>query len=171
MKKLSIILFTMVFALGMVFTTKAQELQEEGCTRGHGYWKTHSGHHWRAPYDETWDLLLPDGADTLFFDTGQTYYEVLRTPPKRGNAFYILARQYIAAELNFLNEASLEDVQDAFDEATDLLDLYDGDGIDPPLIPKRTEDRILALRAAGLLVFYNAGIIGPGSCEEEEEEE
>ncbi len=89
-----------------------------------GYWKTHS-EYGPAPYDDTW-ASLADGADTLFLDTGKSYYEVLWTKPKKGNAYYILAHQYIAAVLNQLNGADSGEVDDAINHAKDLLDEYDG---------------------------------------------
>jgi predicted extracellular nuclease len=87
-----------------------------------GYWKTHS-EYGPAPYDDTW-ALLPDGADTPFFLSGQTYYEVLWTSPSGGNAYYILAQYYIAAKLNLLSGAYLGAVQTAFDAATVLFNTY-----------------------------------------------
>ena len=55
-----------------------------------GYWKNHP---------DNWRCLT----DTGFFYSGQTWLEVLQTPPKGGNAYYILAHQYIAAKLNVCN--------------------------------------------------------------------
>lgn len=62
-----------------------------GCTRTQGYWKSKPGVVWPAPYSRTL---------TLFFSTGLTWQQVLDTPPKGGNAYLILAHQYIAAVLN-----------------------------------------------------------------------
>jgi hypothetical protein len=130
-----------------------------GCTLTQGYWKTHS-EYGPAPYDETW-ALLPNGADTPFFGTGSSYYQILWTAPKGGNPYLILAHQYIAAELNVLNGASIPaEVLDAWTEAGGLLAAYDGS------IPKRSPDGRLALRLAELLDDYNNGLIGPGHCSE-----
>lgn len=135
-----------------------------GCTLTPGYWKTHS-EHGPAPYDDTW-AQLPSGADTLFFHSGQSYYEVLWTAP-RGNAYYILGHAYIAAELNFLNGADPTDAWDAYQEATALLS-------DPANTPdylgslkgnKQPRKRFIEL--AGVLDFYNNGDLGPGHCSEE----
>ena len=68
---------------------------EAGCSLTPGYWKTHS-EYGPAPYDDTW-AMLPNGADTIFYLSGQSYYDVLWTPPQGGNAYYILAHAYIAA--------------------------------------------------------------------------
>lgn len=129
------------------------------CTAGHGYWKTHS-EYGPAPYDATWGAL-PDGADTEFFLSGQDYYEVLWTPPRGGNAYYIVARAYIAAELNMLSGAPMsDDTVAAWDEATTLFETY-------------TPEEVGALKGharepwtslASILSAYNGGLIGPGHC-------
>ena len=132
-----------------------------GCTLTQGYWKTHS-EYGPAPYDDTW-AMLSNGADTPFFGTGSSYYEILWMAPKGGNAYLILAHQYIAAELNQLNGAYVPpEVQDAMDQAEALLIEYEG----KLSIPKRGGDRALAIELYGLLDDYNNGLIGPGHCSE-----
>jgi hypothetical protein len=106
--------------------------------------------------------LLSDGADTPFFETGLSYYEILHTPPKGGNAYLILAHQYIAAELNMLNGADASAVSDEYETAGEILDQYDGD----MSIPKRSSDRTEAVQLYGSLDAYNNGYIGPGHCDE-----
>lgn len=128
-----------------------------GCTLTPGYWKTHSSRG-PAPYDETW-ALLPRGADTPFFLSGQTYYEVLWTPPAGGNAYYILARAYIAAVLNGLNGADLSSVAGVLAEARTY---FASSGPTAPRGALRT--RLLALAAR--LDAFNNGLIGPGHCSE-----
>jgi hypothetical protein len=96
------------------------------CTLTPGYWKTHSKYG-PAPYDDTWAEI---GEDTPFFKSGQSYYEVLWTPPTSGNAYYILAHPYIAAELNVLNGAVMPaEVEAAFDRATEIFEAYTPDEI------------------------------------------
>lgn len=135
-----------------------------GCTYSQGYWKTHS-EFGPAPYDETWGML-PDGASTIFFLSGQSYYNVLWTSPA-GNAYYILAHQYIATQLNFLSGAYPVAAQDAFDEATGLFSLYTPAQIKAMKSNNPVRQRFLAL--ASILDDYNNGIIGPGHCEDEGE--
>ena len=130
----------------------------DGCTLTPGYWKTHS-EYGPAPYDSTW-AMLPAGADTPFFSSGQSYYEALWTEPKGGNAYYILAHAWIAAQLNFLNGADPEDAQAAFAQAMVLLSAYDDS------IPKKDPNRAIAIGLAEILDDYNNGIIGPGHCAE-----
>lgn len=127
-----------------------------GCTLTPGYWKTHSMYG-PAPYDDTWALL---GENTPFFLSGKTYYQVLWTPPA-GNAYYILAHQYIAAELNFLNGANSSAVQMAFNKATDLFNTYT-----PAQVAKSKDLKALFTSLAYTLDQYNNGYIGPGHCSE-----
>jgi hypothetical protein len=129
-----------------------------GCTLTPGYWKTHSAYG-PAPADDTW-LELSDGPDTAFFLSGASYYQVLWTAP-RGNAYYILAHAYIAAELNGLNGASLGAVAETMDDARDLFETWTPGQVDRNRERKRT---FVALAAT--LDDYNNGLIGPGHCDE-----
>jgi hypothetical protein len=65
-----------------------------GCTYTQGYWKNHATN-WPTGYEPS----------ALFYSSGQTWLQVLWTEPKGGNAYYILAHQYIAAVLNKANGA------------------------------------------------------------------
>ncbi|MDY0109848.1 MAG: DNRLRE domain-containing protein [Candidatus Krumholzibacteria bacterium] len=136
----------------------------DGCTRTQGYWKTHS-EFGPAPYDAVW-AMLPDGASTPFFLSGQTYHQVMWTPPAGGNAYYMLAHQYIAAQLNGLAGSDFTAAQTAFDAATELFNT-------------RTPAQVAALRGAAraqvvalaqTLDDYNNGLIGPGHCDDDESE-
>lgn len=127
-----------------------------GCTLTPGYWKTHSSYG-PAPYDANWALI---GEDTSFFNSGQSYYEVLWTEPKGGNAYYILAHAYIAAELNFLNGADPTTAQEAFSAATALL----SDPMYTDSIPKNDPNRAVAIGLAETLDAYNNGLLGPPHC-------
>ena len=72
------------------------------CAHGQGYWKTHSSKG-PAKYDETWAIL---GEDTPFYKSGLTFYAQMQEAPKGGNAYVILAAQFIAARLNMLSGAA-----------------------------------------------------------------
>jgi hypothetical protein len=135
-----------------------------GCTLTQGYWKTHS-EYGPAPYDATW-ALLPNGADTPFFTSGKTYYEILWTPPK-GNPYYILAHQYIAAQLNFLNGADPTAAQAAFDAATILFNTWLPNQVAALRGPAGNTLRNQFTSLASILDEYNNGLIGPGHCSEE----
>jgi len=152
---------------------------EQGCTRTQGYWKTHS-EYGPAPYDDTW-AELSNGADTPFFLSGQSYYQVLWTPPKKGNAYYILAHQWIAAYLNVLSGASIPDeVLTAWLTAQTLFETYTPAEIEALKNlsaaslttarlrnqESRGEDplRQQFIYLADILTDYNEGYVGPGHC-------
>ncbi len=129
-----------------------------GCTRTLGYWKTHSKYG-PAPYDDVWG----GKEDETFFLSGQSYYEVLWTPPA-GNVYYNLAHQYIAAEMNFLAGADPSAVQSTFDAATALLSTNspnDAAGL-------KGKDKKPWTELASTLDDYNNGDIGPGHCDEDD---
>jgi hypothetical protein len=132
-----------------------------GCTLTPGYWKTHS-EFGPAPYDDTW-AQLPNGASTLFFLSGKTYYQVLWTPPA-GNAYYNLSFHYIAAGLNFMNGADPSAAQAAYDDATTLFNTYTPAQIKALKGSNPVRQQFISL--AGILGQYNEGYIGPGHCDE-----
>jgi hypothetical protein len=131
-----------------------------GCTRSAGYWKTHSIYG-PSHYDSTWALL---GEDSTFFLSNKTYYQVEWTPPKKGNAYYILSFAYIGTALNLLAGADPFDVQDAFDEATELFETYTPEYIESLKGNDPLRQQFLSLKST--LEQYNSGMIGPGMCQE-----
>ncbi|MGO4775038.1 hypothetical protein AB4084_05875, partial [Lysobacter sp. 2RAB21] len=125
-----------------------------GCTYTLGYWKTHSKYG-PAPYDATWAAI---GENTLFFSSGQTWYAVFWTPPKGGNAYYILAHQYMAARLNVESGTTAPtQVSSAIAQATAW---FTGRSSAAPKGPARDT----AINLAGILGSYNEGTTGPGHC-------
>jgi hypothetical protein len=135
---------------------------EEGCTLTPGYWKTHADPS-RKQFDDTW--LAVGGPDAPFFGSGQTYIEVLNADKSTGNAYYILAFQWIAAQLNQLAGASITGAAAAaFADGQTLLSSHTPSEIgalsgDDPL-------RQQFISLAGILDDYNNGVIGPGHCPE-----
>lgn len=132
-----------------------------GCTHTIGYWKTHSKYG-PAPYDDTWEQV---GEDAPFFLSGQSWYQVAWTNPA-GNAYYILAHQYIAAHLNQLDGASIPPaVLTAYNTATTLFNTHTPAYIGGLKGGNPLRQQFIAL--AGILDAYNNGITGPGHCSEE----
>jgi hypothetical protein len=130
-----------------------------GCTLTQGYWATHS-QQGPAPYDNGWLVIGPQQESTPFFGVGQTWLAVLVQPP-RGNAYYILAKQYIAGVLNVLNGVSYPpEVSVALFGAYDLWNSLPAGST--ALSPAQ---KTQALAWATTLDQYNNGIIGPGHCE------
>lgn len=132
-----------------------------GCTLTFGYWKTHSIYGPAAHPDLTWDLILPSGPDTAFFSSGKSWLQVLQTNPARGNAYYILAHQWIAAVLNIFSGASSTPAVDAA-----LVFGFNFFSTHTPNQALTSTQRDQVISAADLLDDYNEGVIGPGHCPE-----
>jgi len=120
-----------------------------GCTYTQGYWKNHPS---------AWDDGIKPGDP--FFSSGKSWLQVLKTPPK-GNVYYILAHQYIAAQLNILNGADPAAVQTAIEWAAQFFTDY------TPTSTLSEAIRNQATSYANLLDQYNNGYIGPGHCSTE----
>lgn len=120
-----------------------------GCVLTQGFWKTHpnawpEGHHPNDP----------------FFSSGKTWMQVLWTAP-RGDAYYILAHQYIAAALNVAAGASMPpEVQTAFQEATAWFETHS------PGVHASSPDGQTAIHLAEILAAFNEGKMGVPHCEE-----
>ncbi|MBI5957665.1 MAG: hypothetical protein HY866_02950 [Chloroflexi bacterium] len=127
----------------------------QGCTSTPGYWKNHS-QYGPARYDDTWALI---GEDTPFFLSGQSWFQVLSTPSADGNAYYILARAYIAAYLNVLAGADASAVAAQITHAEELFAIY------TPTDSLSGAVRADFISTANTLDQYNNGLIGPGHCE------
>lgn len=131
------------------------------CTRTFDYWRRHAGA--RPPdYDAAWQSL-PEGPQTPFFRAGASYAQVLWTYPD-GNAYYDLARGYIAAELNGASGAPLAVVLAELAEARGVFEQYT-----PAQIAALRGDSTLLTRLwflATRLDQFDRGQIGPGACSE-----
>jgi hypothetical protein len=144
-----------------------------GCTRTQGYWSTHWTDNGKQ-YDPTWALYHDNGTRKFFeeapnldnVNTGLNYIEILRRSAAGGNAYIILAQQFIAAELNKLAGAAVpsEVTATLANAAAMLADNKYEDVRDIPK-SKTNDDRARALAWATILDQYNSGLIGPGHCE------
>lgn len=142
--------------------------EADGCTYTQGFWRNHAGQErgrsGRAapnawPYESSSEG--DPAPDTEFFLSGDTWLEVLETPT-RGNGYYVLAHQYIAAALNLLKHdpAPLpESVQEAIELAEDFFQNYGvedgGDRWDPDSDLPGTSSTFSEL--AEILDSYNNG--------------
>jgi hypothetical protein len=97
-----------------------------------------------APYDELDQMC------------GQTLLDIFATSPN-GEAWYILAHQFIAASLNAASGADASGLTGELAQAEELL-LSSCDGI-------AAADRDTAIGLSELLDAYNNGVIGPGHCD------
>jgi len=125
-----------------------------GCTRTQGYWKNHASD--SKHYDATWAKV---GEGTAFFKSNQTYYSILGVQPK-GNAYYILAHQYVAATLNMKVASAPNAVMTAYNQATTFFNTYT-----PAQVAGDKSLHSKATQLAGILDDYNNGKTGPGHCD------
>lgn len=107
---------------------------------------------------------LVEGPDETFFLSGETWYQVFWTKPA-GNAYYILAKQYMAAVLNGVNDADTTVVDDEIAAAEALFEAWTPAQIAP--LKGRQQPRPEFIELAGTLASYNEGEIGPGHCDED----
>jgi hypothetical protein len=129
------------------------------CTLTQGYWKTHS-EYGPAPYDDAW-ALLSDGADTLFFKSGISWYDQFWTAPA-GDFYFNLAHQYAAAKLNLLNGSMAPSaVKMAMKQAETLFNAQGSGDTTLTSAEKKTAGRLMTT-----LANYNEGVTGPGHCDE-----
>ena len=122
----------------------------KGCVRTQGYWGNKPGVSWPAPYSR--------GA--LFFASGLTL-QGIPDAPVRGSGYLILAKQYIAAVLNFAAGASAPpSVIAAIDEAAAFF----ASGTTPASCGPGQCQRQIDL--AAILDAYNNGVYpgAPGPC-------
>jgi len=125
-----------------------------GCTRTQGYWKNHASD--SKHYDATWAKV---GESTMFFKSGVTYYSILGVQP-RGNAYYTLAHQYVAATLNMKVASAPTAVVTAYNQATTFFNTYT-----PAQVAGDKNLHNQATKLAGILDDYNNGKTGPGHCD------
>ena len=131
-----------------------------GCTRTVGYWKNHAWpvHPLFAPSTlETWE---EDNGwaefEWKFFDSGREWKEMLSVQPK-GDAYTILAHQYIAALLNQQNGAYVPaEVRQV------LVSSYNYFSMSPAARATVSRDQLIAWK--DVLDRYNNGQLGVKHC-------
>jgi len=133
--------------------TFTNNVVSSGCTFTQGYYKNHESY--------VRQILGPNGTLNIgtlaspFLLTAAQIDANLETPPKKGDAFYILTHQLITAELNILGGGSAPAaVQQAIADANALLA--------DKVISDAERDQAIALSA--ILDDYNNGLTGPGHC-------
>ena len=133
-----------------------------GCSYTIGYWKTHTSYDGDKKRNNTWNACGAGGEKTMFFETGQSWYQILMTSPSESNAYYILAHQYIAAFLNQKAGADTSAINAELALAADLLSKYDGKPYKMSDISGAVREDFI--RTAATLDMFNNGEIGPGHC-------
>lgn len=125
------------------------------CTYTQGYWKQHP-----ELWDEASDGMVFLTSDQ-FYNSGVSNLTILKMPPKGGNAYEILAHQFIAASLN-MNGALSSGVQEVDDALSGAAAYFAAEpaGIPSPVDPTRAQ----LVNWSSTLDRFNSGIIGPGHC-------
>lgn len=133
------------FALLFASTGSTKAYAAETCTLSGEFWMQHL---------QVWpDPFTPDSEIC-----GLTFSEILQTPSD-GTPWYILAHEWIPAQLNIANGAVSTCILEQFDEATALLE-----DCDFSQNPDAISDYLVL---AGALADYNSGIlIGCPGCPE-----
>ncbi|MHB0858778.1 MAG: hypothetical protein ACYC5M_14575 [Anaerolineae bacterium] len=143
-----LVIVTLAVLLILSIAPIGQAWECTGCTRTPGYWKNH-------------DFAYQNDA---FYSSGMTYKEVLWTPSSGGNAYYILARAYIAARINkALGVCVPSEIHTAGSAAQALFNTYGPDYIGG--LSGGDALRQQFLYWATILDNYNNGYIGPGKCD------
>lgn len=132
------------------------------CTQLPAYWLQNSVAGSKRGIDPTWYKIEPSGSATPFFLSPYNYRTVLLITPRASDRdYYVLAQQYISAELNLLRGSTAPwSVVDAMYAAKDLFETYtpaDVAGMSPA-------QRQQFVSLASTLYNYNFGYIGPGRC-------
>jgi hypothetical protein len=121
-----------------------------GCVLTQGFWKTHP---------EAWPADYPPSA--TFFSSRKTWMQVLQTAP-RGDAYYILAHQYIAAVLNVANGATPPaKVSTVIKEAKAWFETH------CPGVSALSQEGQTLIHWAEVLAAFNEGMMGVPHCETE----
>jgi hypothetical protein len=121
----------------------------DNCVRTQGYWKNHSSHASNPSQNIPW----PISEETPICST--TWFDAINTTP-RGDPWFILAHQWIAAKLNQASGADTSVLGGDLDEAGNLLaDNCNG---------LSGDDATRAIELAGILDDYNNGLSGPPHC-------
>jgi hypothetical protein len=145
--------------------------EEQGCTFSMGYWKNHAGFGPQAdvvtPLLPIW-LGLPDSSASLHVDSAQVAYDVLRmrTFGVPSNGITKLYAQLLAAKLNIANGANSDDVARTIARSDEFLSTHGWQSWST----LNRADRQIVLGWMETLASYNEGFIGPGSCDEDEED-
>jgi hypothetical protein len=135
---------------------------ETNCVTDAGWWAYHSdptadpaSNRW---YDETWNQVLPSGPSSPFFESGDTWISAFGRNAKL-SAYYAMAHEYMAAQLNVYRGADASQVSEAMAQAAALLEEYDTHQAD---VTGEVLAQFNALKTQ--LNTFNKGNAGPEPC-------
>jgi len=128
------------------------------CTYTQWYWKTQSKY---GPGKGRLPRGIGSWEDANFYLSNQSWYQVLVQVPK-GNPYYILAHQYIAAILNNLSGAPVpSEVSWIISLSTSFFST-----MTPTSVLTKLQKTQLT-NYANILDRYNSGLVGPWHCDDE----
>lgn len=133
---------------------------ESDCRFTQGYWQNRAQNAADST-TEVWLILR----DQPFYLSGITYSQALLVSP-RGNAYWVLAHQTVAALANFSNGADpTGPVADALARADQLLSQYTPSQI--AALPGSDPLRRELIQLSKVLDDWNNGLIGNGLCSDD----
>ena len=148
---------------------------EEGCSLTIGYWKTHAGF---GPQPDMVSALLPiwlgdaAGSKSINVTTNEIAVDILSQHVfgKPSNGITKLYAQLLGAKLNIANGAGYMVVADIIEDADAFLADYDY--TDWKALVKNKSPLVDSVKYWHyMLDEYNNGFIGPGHCDDDDEEE
>ncbi|WP_226468313.1 hypothetical protein [Luteimonas panaciterrae] len=148
---------SLALAVAAVAVPTHAQAAESDCRFTQGYWQNRA----QNAGDFTTDIWL-SLRDQAFYSSGLTYGQVLLVSP-RGNAYWILAHQLVAAQANYANGADpTGDTAAALTRADEILSAYTPQQI--AALPKTDPLRQELIQLANTLDDWNNGLIGTGLC-------
>ncbi len=139
----------------------------QGCTRSKGYWKNHAG--FGPQKDAVSDLLpiwlgFPDSAAAFGVTDARTAVDILqmKTYGEPSNGITKLYAQLLAAKLNIAAGADGSAIDHAIEGADLFLGTHDWRSWES--LSKTDQKQVLTWM--GTLGEYNEGLIGPGACDD-----
>jgi len=147
------------------FEEPEDEPPQEGCTLTIGFWKNHAG---LGPQADVLSQYLPitlgnGGGESVVVSDAATAVMIFTMGKNNAkNGVHKLMAQLLAAKLNIAAGASDDDISEYLGEADDFLTDYSGD--DWENLDEGTQSYVLNLK--DMFDDYNNGIIGPGHCDE-----
>lgn len=147
-----------LLAMMIASSVAPMDAHAEGqCQFTQGYWQNRA----QNANDLTTEVWL-SVRDQAFYLSGLSYRQVLLVPPK-GNAYWILAHQLVAAQANYALGAQTPSlVSDALVRANQVMGQYTPQQV--AAIPKSSAVREELTALSRVLDDWNNALIGSGEC-------
>ncbi len=144
---------------------------DSGCTRTIGYWKNHAGF---GPQEDVVTPLLPiwlgtaDEDESILVNSAQVAYDILtqHVYGEPSNGITKLYAQLLAAKLNIAAGASGGAVGEAIGDANEFLAAHSWES----WASLTRDQKNMVLQWKDQFDMYNNGWIGPGHCDEDDDD-